>query len=200
MLKISGQIQRDGEKRIMSNKSGVIDNLKEIRRGQQTYYSFVLENDEVLYRTGLVPLPAKVGDTISFDYNAGRKGGVYVDLKTVKVVTTSDKPKSNYSGDKWKDKDTYWERKEEYDRITERRISWAVAHNLAVDIVKLGLENDALTLGTKKASKLDIIIAAIKQVADDLYPRLFQPVEQTPKEEPVDPYSEPDNDNNNWQD
>lgn len=56
----------------------------------------------------------------------------------------------------------YWDAK-------DQRITFLACRNTAVEIVSLALQHDALALGTKKADKLDTLVAYVDEVARQLY-------------------------------
>lgn len=56
----------------------------------------------------------------------------------------------------------YWDAK-------DARITFLACRNTAVEIVKLAFDKDMLTIPTKKADRMEVLLAAVDQVANDLY-------------------------------
>lgn len=144
--------------------------------GKNTFHSFKLDDGE-FYRTGVKEV-VKKGDTISFTFDAV-VNGKYTnnEVKTESVVflnepTTVDanKAASGYKGkSKATGKDDYWEKRAENDKETQRRISYQAATNTAVAIMNTLLAQEAVSLGSAKAKKVDTYMAELNKVVDIVF-------------------------------
>lgn len=152
------------------------------QQGKVILYSLQLTGDTKFYRTGQND-PASVGAVqganVSFDLTP--KGNVV--FKSIKLLSgapqvTRSPAATGVTTTASSSKNDYWETKEKrdvardakYQDVDIPRMTFCGAQEAAVKVVELALVNGALDLGTaKKAAKMDILMAAIDKVANELF-------------------------------
>lgn len=160
----------------MQQANGVVERAGEKKWKNNVFYNFSLVGDDNLYRTGTIDYGLKEGDEVEFEYEVSNYGN---DVKSVKITgnvpveknkakTSAGNAAKKYNGG-GKSKDDYWTQKAEDDKTRQRVISYQAANKTAVDIVKIALEQDAVSLGSAKAKKLDALLAVIDQVTEDIF-------------------------------
>lgn len=150
-----------------------------------TLWSFQLQGDNRWYRTGTEVPQFAQGQQISFVFEqAGNNSKVQPN--SVQVVggapaapaaappppppaapqrANTGAPRKAAAGAK----DDYWANKEAYDKeITQPRIAYSAAQKVAVEIVGLALQHDMLSLGTKKADKLELVLNYVDEITGRL--------------------------------
>lgn len=63
-------------------------------------------------------------------------------------------------------RDQYWENKEKRDIVVQRQIQHQASRNAAIELIKVAVSADALALPTKKADKLDALVALVNELTD----------------------------------
>lgn len=160
----------------MVSTNGVVAKAGAKKWKDKTFYNFTLVNDETLYRTGFTNYDLKEGDQVEFEWEQTQYGS---DVKSLQVTghTEVDKNKANTSagtaannyGGKGNSREDYWSQKAEDDKARQVIISFQAANKTAVDIVKMALEQEALSLGTAKAKKMDALLAAVDEVTERIF-------------------------------
>ena len=105
------------------------------------------------------------GDEVEFGYT---ENGKYknMDFKTVKVIEKgSGEVKKSQSGNttqRPQTNSTNWDEK-------DKRITFLACRKDAIEIMKMALDRDALTLPTKKADRMETLVELVDTLANDLY-------------------------------
>lgn len=144
-----------------------------------TLYSFALDGEKGWFRTGTTRPPMNEGDYVRFVVDT-TKGNV--ELESIEQVEgtaptraprASDNsgrrfpPKKGGSGGTASQRDDYWKDKEKYYKEVEvPRITFSACQSRAIEVVKLALGNDALSLGTKKSERLENLLAVVDEVTE----------------------------------
>lgn len=107
-------------------------------------HSFTLRNEKGFFNLGTIPASFKEGQVIEFEAKPAKRAGAFdVDVKSINVVEQENVAPENYSmaqGAKRTtvlQKDDYWNRKEERDIETQKRIEIQAARNAAIEMLKL---------------------------------------------------------------
>jgi hypothetical protein len=140
-----------------------------------TLHSFRIESENIWFRTGTTDPELSVGDCVRFTAKRQK-----VDLDTllpaqayeVEPAGKSESPSATSaparkaaSGSM--SRNGYWEEKDRYDKaVRQPLIAYQSARRDAVDVVVAALEADILTLGQKKADKLELLCGYVDQVRD----------------------------------
>ena len=141
-------------------------------------HSFKIDNSDEYFRCGFVDPKVEKGEYIKFDYEVHPSWGNQVEVKSVtkveeKIVTGGSTPpatkKSGPAKENYEARAQYWEDKEKRDIETQIRISYQAATNTAIEVVRLALEQDAISLGAAKAKKLDLLKSYVEEVAEELF-------------------------------
>jgi hypothetical protein len=165
-IEVTGVVEKVGSKDINT------------KRGVSKVYSFCVDGE--WYKTGFDNPNLERGYQVKFEYTEGQYGKD-VNMETLKkkqgeapkvsqgksaggYQKKGGPPKEDYVA-----RDKYWAQKEINDGVRQNTISYQAATNTAVDIIKVALDQDALSLGSKKADKLDNLVAIVLKVADELY-------------------------------
>lgn len=147
-------------------------------------HSFRLEDNNQWFRTGQKDPSLTAGDGIKFVTTRGQN----VDVGSIEQLDPSKvtKPKPAASaGSSQGDggarrasptasmtRNSYWEEKDRYDKeVRQPMIAFQSARRDAVDVVTAALAADILSLGQKKADKLDLLIGYIDEVTDSMLER-----------------------------
>jgi len=117
--------------------------------------------------------PCNEGDTISLQYefnNAGYKQMVKGSMQVLSSAAPQQRepaPQQAPAGAQGgQSKQSYWDEKEKRDLITQRAIQYQASRNAAIEVAKIALEQDCLSLGAKKADRIDILLAFVDEVTD----------------------------------
>lgn len=112
------------------------------------------------------------GDTVSMQYelnNAGYKQMVKGSLQVLSSGAPTPAPQSSPApagAQGGTSKTSYWDDKEKRDVSIQKAIQYQASRNIAVEVAKIALEQDCLSLGAKKAARVDILMAFIDEVTD----------------------------------
>lgn len=133
----------------LSNYNGVVSKI--FPKSNWGTYSFGMQGQRGYYNMGKIPPFFSEGQTIEFDGTPGkREGNVDVNANTIKVVTEEQVQPKDYNMPKTEtgarkvqvlQKDDYWQRREERDVETQKRIEIQACRNAAIQLVQaVGLE------------------------------------------------------------
>lgn len=134
-------------------------------------YTVQLENEGYI-GVGFQAPPCNEGDTISLQYELNDRGYKQMVKGSMQVLQSGAPapapqpqaaPQAAQGGES---KQGYWDAKAKKDVETQRAIQYQASRNAAIDVAKMALENDCLSLGAKKADKLDILLAFIDETTD----------------------------------
>ena len=134
----------------MSKVIGTVDRIKQHGR------AYNLQVNGEWYGFGFNQPDFEEGTEVEFDIKMrGRYANV--DTSTFKVVGQgSGKPSGHASG-------------KSPSRDVQGSINWQSARNAAIEIVKVGVEAGAVSVGTAKAKKLDNILALVDNLTERFY-------------------------------
>ena len=166
----------------MGNRTvtGVISNISEKEwtnnRGEDiTLYSFQVEGERGWFRTGTTRPPVAKGSAYRFVVDT-TKGNVALDsIESVAAEEVTRAPRASNNSQRssgkfpakgsGNDRDTYWKDKDKYYKEVEvPRITWSACQSRAVEIVKMALQNEAVTLGSTKNKRMDNLLAVVDEV------------------------------------
>lgn len=140
------------------------------KAGSGTAYSIQL-SDNMYYGNGFKSPDCSEGDTVQFEYYNNKAGYTQIAEGTLKVVEGA--PVAAPQGQAQaapaaggQSKTGYWDEKEKRDLKTQRAIQYQASRNAALEVAKMALEHDCLSLGQKKADKLDILMAFVDETTD----------------------------------
>ena len=154
----------------MQEHSGVVERAGEKKWRDKTFFNFKLVDEDTLYLTGEKDLGVKEGDKVEFKYELFNERP---NVKSLEVVGSGPVNKAKKSAGKaandYKKKDDYWTQKAEDDKTRQVIISYQAANKTAVDIVKMALEQEAISLGTAKAKKFDALMQVVDEVTDTIF-------------------------------
>lgn len=103
------------------------------------------------------------GDEVRFEYTANGKyknlefGSITV-LERGSGKATSSNPASGKAVD--------WDAK-------DRRITYLASRKDALELVRMAVDTDSLTLPTKKADRLDVLVAFVDEMSDKLFKQIY---------------------------
>lgn len=147
---------------------GQIKRIITRKAGSGTAYTLQLM-DGKYYGAGFKPPACSEGDTVSFEYFENKAGYTQIvdgSIKTVEgapAAAPQGQAAPNVGG---QGKTGYWDEKEKRDLRTQKAIQYQASRNAAIDVAKMALEHDCLSLGQKKADKLDVLLAFIDETTD----------------------------------
>ncbi len=151
----------------MKTWSGEVDKLSSREWGNKTLWSWQLKGANLWFRVDSEPT-FKDGDKISFSGESPNK----IDSSTIKEISESAlKAEAQKQGTDVvppTSSPDYWRWKQMHDLEREDAFMWRDARADAVRLVCAALENDCLSLGAKKAAKLGVLQALVKEVTQDL--------------------------------
>ena len=155
----------------MSNKATGIVNWvgsKDVRG--RKYWSFRIDTAEAWFRTGSDKPPINKGDSVSFTYEETQYGN-QVAIDSIKVTQAETRPSAPQpSGGGGNNREDYWNKKAEDDKIVQKMIQFNHCTNAAINVAKLALDNGILPLGTgSKGNKMDALMAQIATIRNALY-------------------------------
>lgn len=134
-------------------------------------YTVQLQNEGYI-GVGFEPPACNEGDVITLSYDLNDRGYKQMVKGSLKVVSSGPAPeqakpqRAPTGAGEGASKSGYWEGKEVRDIATQRAIQYQASRNAALEVAKMALENDCLSLGAKKADKLDILLAFIDEITD----------------------------------
>jgi len=142
-------------------------------------HSFRLEDNNQWFRTGQKDPSLTAGDGIKFVTTRGQNVDVdsieqldpsKVTKPTPAAASTSTTTRTSPTASMTRN--SYWEEKDRYDKeVRQPMIAFQSARRDAVDVVTAALAADILSLGQKKADKLDLLIGYIDEVTDSMLER-----------------------------
>lgn len=150
-----------------------------------TLHSFRIESENIWFRTGTTDPGLSVGDCVKFTAKRQK-----VDLDTLGPAQASEveaeaekqapaPAAASSSRAPTMSRNDYWTEKDRYDKaVRQPLIAYQSARRDAVDVVVAALEADILTLGQKKADKLELLCGYVDQVRD----RFLEQYENVQKE------------------
>lgn len=139
-------------------------------------HSFRLEDNNQWFRTGQKDPSLTAGDGIKFVTTRGQNVDAdsieQLDPSKVKKPTpaaASTSTATRTSPTTSMTRNSYWEEKDRYDKeVRQPMIAFQSARRDAVDLVTAALAADILTLGQKKAEKLDLLLGYVDEVTQSL--------------------------------
>jgi hypothetical protein len=163
--------------------TGIVDKISEKqwfdnRAGEEiTLYSFTLEGERGWFRTGTTRPPVARGSAVRFvvDTTKGQVDMGSIEAVEDSEVTRAPRAAGNSSGNSKtfprkggaSARDSYWEEKDKYYKEVEvPRITYSACQSRAIEVVKMALANEALSLGTTKAKRMDNLLAVVDEVTD----------------------------------
>lgn len=142
------------------------------KAGSGTAYTVQLM-DNMYYGHGFKPPGCNEGDAVEFEHYQNNAGYTQIVEGSLKVVAGAQKQPQQPQGQPQaapaaggQSKAGYWDEKEKRDLRTQRAIQYQASRNAALEVAKMALEHDCLSLGQKKADKLDILMAFIDETTD----------------------------------
>lgn len=184
-------------------------------------YSFTLQGVDGWFRTGTNRPPVAEGSPVRFVVDTRNGQVVQGSIEQVEGSEVTHAPRtdgnSNRNSNRFPTrsrgaapnnaKDTYWQDKDKYYKEVEvPRITLSACQSRAIEIVKMALANDAISLGNTKNKRLDNLLGVVDEVTNRLIKQINSIGEDgTPVgtgDEPFDdeiPFGDEDN-NNNWED
>ena len=140
----------------MANVKGLVERISKNDAG---FYSVKLGGE--YFGAGKYAPKFNEGDEVSFEYT---ENGKYKNLSfgTVKVLEEAAKVAQAGGGTTNMSKGTDWDMK-------DKRITFLACRKDAIELIKIAASQDALTLPTKKADKLESIMKLVDVMADELY-------------------------------
>lgn len=134
-------------------------------------YTVQLQNEGYI-GVGFQAPPCNEGDVISLQYELNDRGYKQMVKGSMQVISSGapapepqpqQAPQAAQGGES---KQGYWDAKAKKDLDTQRAIQYQASRNAAIDVAKVALENDCLSLGAKKADKLDILLSFVDEITD----------------------------------
>lgn len=138
------------------------------KAGTGTAYTLQLM-DGKYYGAGFKPPACSEGDTVEFEFFNNKAGYTQIVDGSIKVVQADPAPQGQPQAAPQaggQSKSGYWDEKEKRDLRTQRAIQYQASRNASLEVAKMALEHDCLSLGQKKADKLDILMAFIDETTD----------------------------------
>lgn len=138
-----------------------------------TAYTVQLEKEGYV-GVGFAAPPCTEGDTVSLQYELNDRGYKQMIKGSMQVLASGAAPAqpqaqaapAGAGPGAGPSKQDYWGEKEKRDLQTQRAIQYQASRNAAIDVAKMALENDCLSLGAKKSDKLDILLGFIDEITD----------------------------------
>lgn len=146
---------------------GQIKRIITRKAGTGTAYTLQLM-DGKYYGAGFKPPGCSEGDTVSFEYFENKAGYTQIVDGSIQVQAgASAQPQPQAAPQTGgQSKTGYWDEKEKRDLRTQRAIQYQASRNAAIQVAEMALEHDCLSLGQKKADKLDILLAFVDETTD----------------------------------
>jgi len=155
--------------------TGRVNKIYENDRNGKVSYSLMIETPRAgEQRFGAWDKPAcKENDEVSFeaksrDGTGAHTGKVFWNVEgTVQVTQAAPAATSGGGGNDDKMTKADWEAK-------DKRIAFQHAQKVSATLIAVAVEQDALTLGTKKADKLTVLLGAFNDVARDVFTDIYE--------------------------
>lgn len=153
------------------NANGQVKRVISRKAGTGTAYTVQL-SDNQYYGAGFKPPGCNEGDNIEFEYFVNKAGFNQIADGTIKVAEAQapqqqapqqGQPAPAGGG---QSKAGYWDEKEKRDLKTQKTIQYQASRNAALELTKMALEHDCLSLGQKKADKADVLMAFVDEITD----------------------------------
>ena len=151
------------------------------------YGSIKLDGQDTWFSAGKGQPHVQPGDVVQFIYTVNEKGYANVDPSQIMVTGKQAPPqqggyggnKGGYKGKKGgggykgggkstEEKD-YWKKKQLHDERNSKRIGMQASRNSAIAFVDVLLKNEAFTLPSKKADRLDVAKALLDEITVQFY-------------------------------
>lgn len=181
---------------------GIVEEIQSSPAGRGTAYRIKVQG--AFYGCGFQPPSCAQGDNVSF--NVEQRGKYMNVAGPIQVLAQGQvppqaqqepSPQPQPASRAQSGREKYWEDKEKRDVQTQKAIRYQSSRNAAIEIVTSALENDALSLGQKKAEKLDNLLAIVNEITDvfekdvqDIIERGERTAEYAPKSEQAGEWDE----------
>ena len=149
------------------NIEGVVQKVSSRPAGRGTAYSIQVEGS--YYGCGFQPPACSEGDYVSFQIEQNNRGywNVSGNIEVKSGGNPAPQKQASAKGPQTgNSRDQYWQEKEQRDIANQKIIQYQSSRNAAIELVRTAVENDALSLGTKKADKFDILVSIVDEITD----------------------------------
>ena len=155
----------------MSEWSGKVSKINDRKWGSDTLWSFQIEGANVWLRLDGFEPDFEIGDWVSAEGDSPNKITKVVKTDAEAVKQRSDSGVSGKNGSIRKEapptnSPDYWRWKQMHDLQREDVFLYRDARSDATRLICAALDNDILSLGTKKAARLDVLRAMVNELTE----------------------------------